>query len=351
MVSASAIKRQAISLGFDLCGIAPATALPELAYLPEWIAKGYAGEMIYMEKSAATRADVRHFLPSAKSVIVTGTLYNTETQGSGFRDQGSVKVARYARGEDYHLVLAERLQQLIDWLRVESPEAFEAALFVDKHHVQERVYAQYAGLGWIGKNSCVINPGLGSYLFLSGVAVSLPLDLDAPGLDQCGACTLCIDACPTGALVDPHVLDATKCISYLTIELPGAIPEPQRPHIGNHVYGCDICQDVCPWNLAPARTADPAWQATRRDGVSATELWQRTDDELHQFVKGSAMTHLSLAGLRRNLATVMGNSGDHSLAAALDRPGRGVRNAAHSAHTPVVQDAVAWAKGRLKSEV
>ncbi|MEO8680972.1 MAG: tRNA epoxyqueuosine(34) reductase QueG [Vicinamibacterales bacterium] len=347
MLSASRVKEQAREIGFDLCGIAPAAALPELAYLPEWLANGYAGEMIYMEKSAPTRADIRHFLPSARSVIVTGTLYNTETQGSGIRDQGSVRVARYARGEDYHLVLAGRLQQLIDWMQVENGAAFDAALFVDKHHVQERVYAQYAGLGWIGKNCCVINPELGSWLFLSGVAVSLPLDVDAPGLDHCGACTLCIDACPTGALVDPHVLDATRCISYLTIELPGPIPETQRPQIGNHLYGCDICQDVCPWNLAPARTADPAWHATRRDGASATELWQRSDHELHQFVKGSAMTHLSLAGLRRNLATVIGNSGDPSLAAALDRPGRGVKNAAHSAHTPVVEDAVAWARKRL----
>ena len=346
MLSALDVKAKARALGFDLCGIAPATALPELAYLPEWIAQGYAGEMVYMEKSAATRADVRHFLPTAKTVIVTGTLYNTES-GAGSREPGTVRVARYARGDDYHLVLADRLQQLIDWMQAENGEPFEAALFVDKHHVQERVYAQYAGVGWIGKNSCVINPELGSYVFLSGVAVSLPLEVDAPGLDQCGSCTLCIDACPTGALVDPHVLDATKCISYLTIEVPGPIPEAQRPHIGNHLYGCDICQDVCPWNLAPARTVDPAWHATSRDGASATELWQRTDDELHQFVKGSAMTHLSLAGLRRNLATVIGNSGDPALAPALDRPGRGVKNAAHSAHTPVVEEAVAWAKGRL----
>jgi epoxyqueuosine reductase len=347
MLTAASVKTKSRDIGFDLCGIAPAAALPELAYLPEWLAKGYAGEMIYMEKSAETRADVRRFLPSAKTVIVTGTLYNTDP-GTEPEAGDRVRVARYARGDDYHLVLAGRLQQLIDWMREQSAEEFQAALFVDKHHVQERVYAQHAGIGWIGKNSCVISPELGSWLFLAGVAVSLPLDIDAPGLDQCGTCTLCIDACPTGALVDPYVLDATKCISYLTIELPGPIPEAQRRHIGDHLYGCDICQDVCPWNLAPARTADPAWHATRRDGASATDLWQKTDDELHQFVKGSAMTHLSLAGLRRNLATVIGNSGDPSLLAALDRPGRGVKNAAHSAHTPVVEDAVAWAKTRLK---
>jgi epoxyqueuosine reductase len=186
-------------------------------------------------------------------------------------------------------------------------------------------------------------------MFLCGIATSLPLDTDAPATDQCGACTLCIDSCPTGAIVDAHVLDATKCISYLTIEIDGAIPEAQRPHLGNHAYGCDICQEVCPWNLAPVMTADPAWTATPRDGASAAELWQRTDRELHDFVKGSAMTHLPLSGLRRNLATVIGNSGDRALAPVLDRPGHGVKNAAHSAYTLVVENAVAWAKKRLEA--
>ena len=349
MLTSASIKRHALTLGFDVCGVAPATALPELQFLPEWLARGYAGDMIYLHKSAHARADIRNFLPSARSVTVAGAIYNTD-QGSGIGDQGSgtVQIARYARGHDYHIVLAERLEQLAMWMHGQYTDAFETAIFVDKHHVQERVYAQHAGVGWIGKNSCVINPELGSFLFLCGIATSLALDVDAPGTDQCGACTLCIDSCPTGAIVDAHVLDATKCISYLTIEVDGAIPEGQRGHLGNHAYGCDICQEVCPWNLAPVLTADAAWSATPRHGASAAELWQRTDAELHEFVKGSAMTHLPLAGLRRNLATVIGNSGDNSLVPVLDRPGRGVKNAAHSAHTPVVEEAVAWAKGRLK---
>ena len=349
MLTSASIKRHALTLGFDVCGVAPATALPELQFLPEWLARGYAGDMIYLHKSAHARADIRNFLPSARSVIVAGAIYNTD-QGSGIGGQGSgsVQIARYARGQDYHIVLAERLEQLAMWMHGQYTDAFETAIFVDKHHVQERVYAQHAGVGWIGKNSCVINPELGSFLFLCGIATSLALDVDAPGTDQCGACTLCIDSCPTGAIVDAHVLDATKCISYLTIEVDGAIPEGQRGHLGNHAYGCDICQEVCPWNLAPVLTADAAWSATPRHGASAAELWQRTDAELHEFVKGSAMTHLPLAGLRRNLATVIGNSGDNSLVPVLDRPGRGVKNAAHSAHTPVVEEAVAWAKGRLK---
>lgn len=347
MLTSASIKQQALTLGFDICGVAPAGALPELQFLPEWLARGYAGEMIYLHKSAHARADIRNFLPSARSVIVAGAIYNTEQPGAGTRDPGSVQVARYARGQDYHLVLAERLEQLAAWMREQQDDGFETAIFVDKHHVQERVYAQHAGVGWIGKNSCVINPELGSFMFLCGIATSLVLEVDAPATDQCGACTLCIDSCPTGAIVDAHVVDATKCISYLTIEVSGAIPETQRPLLGDHAYGCDICQDVCPWNLAPVLTADPAWTATPRHGASAAELWQRTDDELHGFVKGSAMTHLSLAGLRRNLATVIGNTGDPSLAAVLDRPGRGVKNAAHSARTPVVEEAVAWAKRRL----
>jgi len=351
VLTSASIKQQALALGFELCGVAPATALPELAFLPEWLARGYAGDMIYLHKSADTRADIRNFLPSARSVIVAGAIYNTD-QGSGIGDQGSgtVQIARYARGQDYHIVLAERLERLVAWMREQTTDPFDTAIFVDKHHVQERVYAQHAGIGWIGKNSCVINPELGSYTFLCGVATSLALELDQPATDQCGACTLCIDSCPTGAIVDPHVLDATRCISYLTIEVDGAIPEHQRALLGDHAYGCDICQDVCPYNLAPVVTVDPAWMAAPRDGAAAVELWERTDRELHEFVKGSAMTHLPLSGLRRNLAIVIGNAADPALAPVLDRPGHGVRNAAHSAHTPMVEEAVAWAKKRLAAQ-
>ena len=353
MLSSAAIKQHAAELGFDVCGIAPATAFPELEFLSEWIARGYAGEMDYMEKSAHVRADIRRFLPSARSVIVMGTIYNTD-QGSRIGDQGSgsdaIDVARYARGQDYHKVIEDRLLALIEWMKGRSPESFDAAHFVDKHHVQERVFAHHAGVGWIGKNSCVINPELGSWMFLSGIAISLDLPPDAPALDQCGSCTLCIDACPTGAIVDARELDATRCISYLTIETEDEIPEDQRALIGRHAWGCDICQDVCPWNLAAATTVDPAWQGAPRHGRSAAELWQQTDDELHAMIKGSAMTYVPLSRLRRNLATIIGNTRDPSLAPVLDRPGRGVTNAARSTRTPAVEDAVAWAKSRLSIE-
>jgi epoxyqueuosine reductase len=276
-----------------------------------------------------------------------GTLYNTAHPPASPKPPDAVKVAKYARVQDYHKVIEDRLIEFVSWMKSQSAEPIDAAHFVDKHHVQERVYAQHAGIGWIGKNSCVINPEQGSWLFLSGIATSLDLETDAPELDRCGACTLCIDACPTGALVDPHELDATKCISYLTIEVDGPIPEAQRVQIGHHAYGCDICQDVCPWNLAAPVKDDPAWRAPQRDGLSARELWLKSDFDLHQLVKGSAMTYQPLSRLRRNLATVIGNSGAADGAEVLDRPGGGLRNAARSAETPVVQEAVAWAKKRL----
>jgi epoxyqueuosine reductase len=343
-LDAARIKDRAIELGFSLCGVAAAESFPELEILPQWLARGYAGEMEYLHKSAEARADIRRFLPTAQSVIVTATLYHAEEPPRRAPAPDTVTVARYARGRDYHQVLAERLEALVAWMRAEHQAAFDAAIFVDKHHVQERAYAARAGLGWIGKNTCLISPSIGSWLLLAGVATSLPLAADTPTADQCGACTLCLDACPTGALVEPRVLDATKCIAYLTIELAGPVPEEQRTAIGRHVFGCDICQDVCPWNLGAPVTGDEAWRP-RGAGARASELWQRTDQDLHGFVRGSAMTYVPLSRLRRNLAMVMGNTG--AAGTALDRPGHGVRNAARSAQTAVVEGAVAWAKSRM----
>ena len=324
MLTSQAIKQRAAELNFDVCGVAPAAPSPNCAISHEWLARGYAGEMDYMEKSAHVRADIRNFLPSARSVIVMGTIYNTDESGSrepGGSRRTRIKVARYARGQDYHKVIEDRLLELIEWMRAKSAEPFEAAHFVDKHQVQERVFAHHAGIGWIGKNSCVIHPELGSWMFLSGIAVSLDLATDAPALDQCGACTLCIDACPTGALVDARELDATRCISYLTIETEAGIAEDRRALVGNHVWGCDICQDVCPWNLAAPVTADPVWRGPRRDGLAASALWEQSDDELHARIKGSAITYVPLSRLRRNLATVIGNSGD-AVACRRVRPAR-----------------------------
>jgi epoxyqueuosine reductase len=352
VLTSQAIKQQALALGFDLCGIAPAARLPELARLREWLERGYAGEMAYLHKSADTRADIREFLPTAESVIVTATNYFVDRGGAHAAPstERPLKhhIARYAWGEDYHLVLSERLERLVAWMREQTREPFDARMFVDKHHVQERAFAKHAGLGWIGKNTLLINPELGSFTFLAGVAVSLSLETDEPVDDLCGSCTLCIDSCPTGALVDEYELDATRCISYLTIEHRGALPEHQRRQLGDHVYGCDVCQDVCPYNLAPLTTTDPAWQPRPgRADASPAELWERSDFALHGTVSGSAMTRVTLSRLRRNLAVVLGNTHNPQMGETLLRPGGGVRRAAQSADTDLVKEHVDWAKGEL----
>jgi epoxyqueuosine reductase len=239
--------------------------------------------------------------------------------------------------------LKPRLDLLLSWMRAESPEPFAARAYVDTGPVQERVYAKYGGIGWIGKNTCLINPDLGSWLFLSEIICTLALEPDVPGVDQCGSCTRCLDACPTGALVEPGVLDATRCISYLTIELRGPIQEPFRRELGAYVYGCDICQEVCPYNQVPAQSEDTAWKA--RPGLDMprlVELWRRPDNELRALTKGSAMTRAKLTGLRRNLAVALGNSQQSDAAAALaeqteDRP---------SLSDPIVREHVAWAIGQ-----
>jgi epoxyqueuosine reductase len=382
VLTPEAIKATALELGFDLCGIAPADSFPELTFLDEWLARGYAGEMAWMSRSADRRADVRNVVPGARSVIVTGTIYKTDqvrlkpnpTDDAGRKqdptdDAGRKQVppgyppesgedhrwgppsggpshaviARYARGDDYHDVLKERLDALLAWMRAESPEPFDARAYVDTGPVQERVYAQYAGLGWIGKNTCLINAEHGSWLFLAEIITTLRLEPDTEALEQCGSCRRCLDACPTGALVDAGVLDSTRCISYLTIELRTAIPEAHRAALGNHVYGCDICQDVCPHNHPASVSSDAPWQA--RAGLDVprlVDLWRRPDSELRALIKGSAMTRAKLTGLRRNLAVAIGNSGNEDALGAL----REHRADQPSAADPIVTEHVDWAHRR-----
>jgi len=312
MLTSSTIKDKARGLGFDLCGIAPAGDLPELTFFREWLDRGYAGEMTYLHRSAERRADVRNVLPSARTVVVTGTNYNTDRPYSTeCADAGRAHVARYAWGDDYHDVIGGRLDALLSWMRHEAAEPFEARAYVDTGPVQERVYAQHAGIGWIGKNTCVINPEIGSWIFLGVIICSLPLEVDLAALDRCGTCTLCLEACPTGAIVAPGVLDSNRCISYLTIELRGDIPEAMRAAIGTHIYGCDICQEVCPWNATPPRSPDRAWQPRSVwDRVDLLTLAGCTDDELADSLRGSAMRRTRVQGLRRNIDTALGNACD-----------------------------------------
>ena len=345
-ITSQAVKQIAAAAGFDLCGIAPAAALPELRFLCEWLDRGYAGEMQYLHRTADRRADVRNVLPGAQSVISLAVVYNTDRPYSTENaDPARAAVARYAWGDDYHVVIERRLSSVIDRLRELAGDRFEARAYVDTGPVQERVYAQHAGLGWIGKNACLINPELGSWIFLAAIISTLPLDPDAPSLDQCGTCTLCIDACPTGALVEPRVLDSTRCLSYLTIELKGPIPEEHRRAVGEHAYGCDICQEVCPWNLLPSvgATQDAAWQPrSALDGPKLLDLWRRSDDELRALLKGSAMKRAGLIRLRRNLAVAIGNAGGTEAIDAL------MHHAAPTCADPLVEEHVAWAVERLR---
>jgi epoxyqueuosine reductase len=245
-------------------------------------------------------------------VVVTATLYNTARPYSvETADARTGQVARYAWGDDYHEVIGSRLDALRAWIVETSEEPVEARSYVDTGPVQERVYAQYAGVGWIGKNTCVINPAIGSWIFLGEIITSLPLEPDAPALDQCGTCTLCLEACPTQAFAAPHVLDSTRCISYLTIEYRGRVEDPElRQAIGSHVYGCDICQDVCPWNGPAPVSQDPAWQPRQAwDRPSLVGLLQMSDDELQAALSGSAMQRAKPEGLRRNVEIASENAG------------------------------------------
>jgi epoxyqueuosine reductase len=309
VLTAAVVKARARALGFDACGIAPAADLPELKYFAEWIARGYAGTMAYLERSADRRADVRRVLPSARTVIVTATNYNTSRPYSTeSADPSRAHIARYAWGDDYHDVIAARHDALLAWMREQSDEPFEAKAYVDTGPVQERVYAQYAGIGWIGKNCCVINGQMGSWVFLGALITSLALELDAPALDQCGTCSLCLEACPTQAFRGPGVLDATRCISYLTIEHRGPLPDDLAPSIGTHVYGCDICQEVCPWNTVAPVSSDPCWQPRPAwDLRSVAQLDALSVEELRDGLRGSPMRRTKVEGLRRNIACAKEN--------------------------------------------
>lgn len=334
MLTREAVIAQARAAGFDLCGIARGERHPKLARLSEWVAGGNAGEMQYLADSLDERADPARVLPTVRSVISLAVVYNSDAPTAG-------AVSRYAWGDDYHDVLRARLDRLVRWMADTAGPGFEAFSCVDNGPVQERVFAEQAGLGWIGKNTCLINPEVGSWILLGAIICSLPLETDAPALDQCGTCTLCLEACPTGAFVAPHVLDATRCISYLTIEYRGSIPEAHREAMGNHLFGCDICQEVCPWNHAPIRTSDPSWSSREDLNLpSLIDLWRRSDEELAEFIGRTPMTRAGVKGLRRNLAVALGNSGDPRVLEVLREPGDG------STADPLVVEHVEWAKNR-----
>ena len=312
------IKTAAREAGFELCGIARAEPTLESAFYPEWLRRGFHGEMGYLEgPRGEMRADPRTLLPSARSLICVGQVYNAPHRYSTEADDPAAGwVARYAWGRDYHDTMKQCLHELARRLR-ESAE-FDYKICVDTSPVLERAYAHHAGLGWIAKNTCLINEQLGSWVLLGEILTSLELETDEPAPFRCGACTRCIDACPTDAFIEiespngpSHALDARRCISYWTIELKGEIPEDNRAEIGRHVFGCDICQDVCPWNR-PARAATTNslefQPANAEPGLE--ELAAMTPEQFNERFAGTPIQRRKYAGFLRNVAIAMGNSGD-----------------------------------------
>jgi len=365
MQTAAQIKRSALEAGFDLAGIAPVRDFPELDYFPEWIASGHAGEMKYLEARAEAgelkRASLRSAVPWARSVIVCAINYNTvEPYSTEARDPERGWISRYAWGqEDYHDAVMRKLLEVERRLasaaieqgqyaiataapalsEVEGP-ALQTRCYVDTGPLVERIYAKYAGIGWIGKNTCIINQKRGSWLFLGVILTSLEIRPDLPAPDRCGTCTRCIEACPTDAIIAPYQLDSNRCISYLTIEKRGAIPEELRDGMGRHVFGCDICQDVCPWNRKAIVTTAPEFQA--REGLVNPALeWlaEMSPQEFREKFRGSPVRRAKHKGLRRNAAIAMGNSGDRSFEPILQQ--------LRADEDPVITESAEWALKKL----
>ncbi len=297
MTLAAAVKRRAEEIGFLACGITDPSPIPDGDRLDQWLASGYAGVMRYLHRQAKKRKDPRLIIPEARSVVVVlDNYYN------GDPDPGPApRIARYARGKDYHRVTRERLEPLADFLR--SSGAAVAHTWADSGPVPERALALRAGLGWIGKNTMLIRPGAGSFFFIGTVFTDLVLDQDREiPTDHCGSCTRCLDACPTGALVEPRVLDATRCISYLTIEQKKPIPQPLAERLDGWVFGCDICNEVCPWNqrFAEATSAEAYHSRDVLAGAAPDVFEAMDEDEFSRRFGDTPLERPGLQGMRRN---------------------------------------------------
>ena len=331
------IKAQAYGLGFDLVGITSLGPAESARHFDEWIERGYAGEMDYLPRGAEKRRDTRLPFSGARTAVVVALNYG------GTAPPGPV--ARYARGDDYHDVMWRMLDSLHAWLDEHTGYHVDGKSYVDTGPILERDLARRAGLGWIGKNTNLLNPEIGSFFFLGSLLVDIELEPDAPfNADRCGTCTRCIDACPTGAILEPRVLDATRCISYLTIEARGAVPLDLREGVGDRLYGCDICQDVCPWNVSFARELTNDSLSPRdvflEDAASLSrKIIPMSTDNFRETFRGSAMKRAKLRGLKRNAATVLGNIGTPE-----DLP---VLRAALEDSEEIVREHASWAIDRI----
>jgi epoxyqueuosine reductase len=383
---ASEIKRRALEIGFDLVGIAPVEVGKDLEFARQWVRRGFGGEMEYLANPK--RHDLRLVFPSVKSAICVGLIYNTahpystqarSPEGSRQKVEGCPAatavdsgvrawISRYAWGEDYHDVMRARLEKLRDAIDLLAPGT-ETRAFVDTGPVVERAFARFSSIGWMGKNTCLINEGKGSWFFLGVILTNLELAPDLPAPDRCGSCTVCLEACPTGALVEPYVMDASRCISYLTIELKGSIPEEFRPAVGANIFGCDICQDACPWN---SKSSDEL-QVTRgeRRGAVITSLPELqplelkyegeasrspevfslfdapldalaslAEEDFRRLFAHSPIKRAKYRGWLRNLCVAMGNSRDRRFIPRLEQ-------LSHQPD-PVVGEHAAWALKRLR---
>lgn len=388
------VKDRGLALGFDLIGIAPADVLQDLEYSRRWVAAGKSGEMAYLANPK--REDPRRVLPSVQSVICAALNYNTPFPysttvnagtGAGDAEPSRGWISRYAWGTDYHKIVRAKLEALRRELE-QKGEHVETRVYVDTGPIVERAFARYSGIGWIGKNTCLINQQKGSWFFLGVILTNLALRPDLPAADRCGSCTRCLEACPTGALTEPYAMDASRCISYFTIEHRGSIPSEFRSAIGHNVFGCDICQDVCPWNSAgigrsattssappdidrgvrsAGVTEQPEFQPLEIESRAGTErpisrraqapaakhgssdfslfnpslerLASLTEDEFRRFFSHSPIKRVKFRGWMRNACIAMGNSGDLAFLPRL-------RELA-SSDDPVVREHAAWALHRI----
>ena len=332
------------ALGFDLAGVASVEPGPDTRYLREWLARGFGGEMGYLGRRLEEREDPRRVLAGARSALVVGFVYDP-----GRAPEAPFRVARYAGGEDYHDVLLDRLRAVEAGLEALAGRPVHSRSYVDTGPVSERALAARAGLGWIGKNSCLIHPKLGSYLFLGVLLTDLPMAAAAREPDHCGSCRACLDVCPTDAFPEPYVLDATRCIAYTTIELRGPIPEPLREGHGDWGFGCDLCQEVCPWNRRQLREIPPDPHgirerlAARTPWRSPSLAWLLGLDEANwsQATRGTALRRARYRGLLRNALVAAGNSRDRQLIPAVRRHAEGADE--------LLAEHARWALARLEA--
>jgi epoxyqueuosine reductase len=383
------IASHAKEFGFDLCGVVSVAQFPESARTEEWLARGFAGEMQYL--SDPRRRDAQEAFPGIRSAIVCALNYNTALPKStdvphlATASEPRGWISRYAWGDDYHQVVQERLSELMAALREHFAEPFDSRIYTDTGPINERVFAKYAGLGWLGKNTLLLNQQLGSWFFLGTILTSLDLvptlnDGALPPPDLCGSCRRCLDACPTQAFVEPYVMDARRCISYLTIELRNAIPDALREPIGTHVFGCDICQDVCPWNRrAPVTPLDQFRPRNLSAVPDDTQLQERAEfmdsssvppelanpseeslflprlewlaaldeSEFRHVFRGSAIKRTKWRGLVRNACIALGNSDLHPGTARYQRI-CDLLNRLSSSHDAVIAESAFWALSRIR---